>query len=112
MPELLTEDFLYPASYDQTQQPARGLAAKNPNRPLLVILHPWSWGYRHQNSPAVEQWCVENDWNLVHPHFRGPSSNNGALKTTGILSIRTSAARRGNRSPAAMTPPCRISSML
>ena len=44
MAELLTEDFLYPASYDQTQQPARGLAAKNPNRPLLVILHPWSWG--------------------------------------------------------------------
>ncbi len=73
MAKLLTEDFLYPASYDQTQQPARGLAAKNPNRPLLVSLHPWSWGYRHLDSPAVEQWCVENDWNLVHPHFRGPS---------------------------------------
>ena len=46
MAEILTEDFLYPASYDQTQQSARGLAAKHPNRPLLVILHPWSWGYR------------------------------------------------------------------
>lgn len=73
MTDFITQDITYPCSYDQTEQPARSLQARQPQRPLLVLLHPWSWGYQYQHPREIVQWCQDHDWNLIIPHFRGPS---------------------------------------
>lgn len=73
MTDLITHDITYPCSFDETEQPARVWQAAAPDRPLLVHLHAWSWGYRQQMAPALEKWCADNDWNLICPHFRGPA---------------------------------------
>jgi pimeloyl-ACP methyl ester carboxylesterase len=75
MSQAITQNIEYPCSYDGTLQPARALRSSKVKQPLLVILHPWSHGYEVLNMPKVEQWCLDNDWNLIHPHFRGPSWN-------------------------------------
>lgn len=73
MADYITQDITYFCSFDETEQPARVYRAQAQGRPLLVFLHAWSHGYRQLVAPSLEQWCVDNDWNLICPHFRGPS---------------------------------------
>lgn len=40
-------------------------------QPLVVSLHTWSGDYT-QKDPLVAQ-ILENDWNYIHPDFRGPN---------------------------------------
>lgn len=40
-------------------------------RPLVVSLHTWSGDYT-QKDPLVAQ-ILANDWNYIHPDFRGPN---------------------------------------
>lgn len=75
MTEFITQDITYPCSYDLSEQPARVLQATRPGRPLLVYLHAWSWGYRQPEPQELSRWCDRHDWNLILPHFRGPSWN-------------------------------------
>jgi dienelactone hydrolase len=39
-------------------------------KPLLVALHTWSGDYTQAN-PAYAVWCIEKQWVMVHPNFRG-----------------------------------------
>jgi len=45
-------------------------------RPLLVSLHTWSGDYR-QKDPLAE-FAVKNNWNYLHPDFRGPNCTKDA----------------------------------
>lgn len=71
-----TEEIFFTSTVDGSQQPARvHLLPGSSPRPLLVMLHTWSSDYRQQIAPAVESWCIANDWQLAIPDFRGPSWN-------------------------------------
>ncbi len=39
-------------------------------KPLLVVLHSWSGDYKQDNSPFAH-WCIDKQWVLIHPNFRG-----------------------------------------
>jgi pimeloyl-ACP methyl ester carboxylesterase len=71
------QDIKYKTSIDQSLQAMMIYKAKaQKKRPLLVALHSWSGNYRQtgwQNDAL--QWCHENDWNFIHPNFRGANSN-------------------------------------
>ena len=52
-------------------------AAKSP---LLVALHTWSGDYRQAGGEVkYAEWCLQNDWVLIHPDFRGPNRTPEAL---------------------------------
>jgi pimeloyl-ACP methyl ester carboxylesterase len=60
------------SSLDQTRQraifhPAAGAI----KRPLLVSLHFWSGNYA--SSDSLAQLADKEDWNYIHPDFRGPN---------------------------------------
>ncbi|MBN2314477.1 MAG: hypothetical protein JXM79_11145 [Sedimentisphaerales bacterium] len=61
-----------PSTADGKQQPAYFFrcAGKNP-RPLIVSLHTWSNDYT-QKDPLAPQ-CIADDYNYIHPDFRGPN---------------------------------------
>lgn len=42
---------------------------KSDPQPLIISLHTWSGDYSQQD-PLVKQ-ILENDWNYIHPNFRG-----------------------------------------
>ena len=66
---------------DKKSQPAIVIAAKAKKpRPLLVALHTWSGGFSQGGGEIVyAQWCIQNDWHLIHPHFRGPNNTPEAM---------------------------------
>lgn len=51
-------------------------AVADQSRPLVVSLHTWSGNYQ-QFDPLAEL-CVENDYNYIHPNFRGPNRTEAA----------------------------------
>ena len=61
------------SSVDQAKQPAYFFKAisKSP-RPLIISLHTWSGGYDQKD--IISRMCIENDYNYIHPHFRGPNN--------------------------------------
>ncbi len=60
------------SSADQAIQPAYFFHAKSDQpRPLVVRLHAWSADYTKVDG--VAQLCIDNDYNYIHPNFRGPS---------------------------------------
>lgn len=62
------------SSQDGSLQPFIFLAASGKEaRPLVVSLHTWSGGY-DQKDTLVWQ-CLENNYNYIHPHFRGRNNN-------------------------------------
>jgi len=73
------EEMVYTSSLDQSAQPALIYKARTKNRPLLVALHTWSSDYLQKDGAAYAKWCIENDWNLIHPNFRGPNNKPEAL---------------------------------
>lgn len=61
------------SSADQTMQHAYFLRAKSDQpRPLVVTLHQWSSDYTKVDGMA--QLCMDNDYNYIHPDFRGPNN--------------------------------------
>lgn len=41
--------------------------------PLMVYLHPWSTDYRRDDGSVYARWCIENNWAVIIPNFRGPN---------------------------------------
>ena len=65
-------EIRYLSSSDSTLQPALFYdSGKQEARPLLVALHTWSGDYRQITSIPYAEWCIENDWIMIHPDFRG-----------------------------------------
>ncbi|HAZ02728.1 MAG: hypothetical protein A2W90_15085 [Bacteroidetes bacterium GWF2_42_66] len=61
------------SSADKTIQPAYFYRAKSGKpRPLVVTLHQWSSDY--SKVDGVAQLCMDNDYNYIHPDFRGPNN--------------------------------------
>ena len=64
----------YPSPMDNSLQPAIVYIPENKNPvPLLVTLHTWSGDYR-QPAQSRAAWCIENNWALIAPDFRGPNT--------------------------------------
>lgn len=60
--------------------PEKNPASSEKERPLLVALHTWSGGYRQAGGEVkYAEWCLQNDWIFIHPHFRGPNLTPEAL---------------------------------
>ncbi len=61
------------SSADKAVQPAYFYRAKSETpMPLVVSLHTWSGSYAQKDTLS---WiCIENDYNYIHPHFRGPNN--------------------------------------
>lgn len=58
---------------DGALQPAYFFRAKSDQpRPLVVRLHAWSSDYTKVDG--VAQLCIDNDYNYIHPNFRGPNN--------------------------------------
>jgi hypothetical protein len=63
------------SSADATSQPALFYAPKTKKPcPLLIALHTWSHDYTELN-PSYAKWCIEKNWVLIYPNFRGPNNN-------------------------------------
>lgn len=73
------------SSFDDAKQSAYTFKASgNSQRPLIVSLHTWSGDYR-QNDPLA-QFALENNWNYVHPDFRGANNKPAACASDAVLS--------------------------
>jgi hypothetical protein len=55
-------------------------------RPLLVALHTWSFDFDQEMSVPYARWCIDHDWALVAPSFRGP--NNRPAATGSELAVQ------------------------
>lgn len=60
------------STLDSTQQSAwyYGTTETKP-MPLLVFLHSWSGDYQQRDTLAIM--AVKENWNYIHPDFRGPN---------------------------------------
>lgn len=47
--------------------------SKSSPKPLIISLHTWSGDYT-QKDPLIEE-VLENDWNYIHPDFRGKNNS-------------------------------------
>jgi len=67
------EEIAITSSVDGTTQPAifYKSTGTQPN-PLVVSLHTWSGGYDQKDTLAWQ--CISNNYNYIHPHFRGPNN--------------------------------------
>ena len=67
-------DITYPSAADGTMQPMRFYAPPTDRRvPLLVYLHPWSCSYQFADNIFYARWCMERQWAVCFPDFRGPN---------------------------------------
>ena len=76
------KETYYPSAADNSQQPALVYAPKKSEekRPLLVALHTWSNDFLQEGGqPLFGDWCMQNDWFLIHPNFRGKNRTPKAL---------------------------------
>lgn len=61
----------YQSQADNSLQPALFYdPGGDAQKPLLVALHSWSGNYKQANGP-FGQWCIDHDWVMIHPNFRG-----------------------------------------
>jgi len=69
------KEIEYSSSADSTAQPALFYKPRRSEEsvPLLVGLHTWSGQYKQGMSIPYGQWCIDNGWVFIHPHFRGPN---------------------------------------
>ena len=76
------KDIFYPTGPDSREQPMLMYAPRKVEgkRPLLVALHSWSSDYLQEGGqPLFGDWCIDNDWFMIHPNFRGRNRNPNAL---------------------------------
>lgn len=72
------------SSNDHSAQPAYFLSSEGePKRPLLVSLHTWSGTYE-QVDPLARK-ALENNWNYIHPDFRGPGWHKDACLSDKVI---------------------------
>ncbi len=73
------------SSADGKEQPAIFFqsAGESP-RPLIVSLHTWSSGYDQKDSLSWQ--CVENNYNYIHPNFRGQNNTFEACGSPLVIS--------------------------
>ncbi len=88
-PDKITE-IEYLSAADNSMQPALFYdPGGQTKKPLLVALHSWSGNYKQANGP-FGQWCIDNNWVLIHPNFRGindhPQACGSELVVQDILS--------------------------
>ena len=73
------------SSADYTVQSAYFFRAKsNQPRPLVVRLNAWSSDY--SKVDGVAQQCIDNDFNYIHPDFRGPNNRPEACGSPLVVS--------------------------
>ncbi len=73
------------SSVDEHEQMAYFYASTGKQKqPLIISLHTWSGDYT-QNDPLVKQ-CLLNNWNYIHPDFRGPNWTVQACGSPRVLS--------------------------
>jgi len=100
-PEVTTIKYI--SSADNTLQPALFYkpTGQQPS-PLLVALHTWSGDYQSLSLPYAE-WCIKNNWVLIHPNFRGPNNHPEAtgsgMVIQDILSAVNYARKNANIDP-------------
>ncbi len=73
------KEIRYTSRADSTKQSALFLRPEDSSsaRPLLVGLHTWGGDYRQTSrtyGAPYARWCIEKNWVLVCPNFRGPNS--------------------------------------
>ena len=73
--------IVYPSKADDSEQPALFWTPESDEAvPLLVALHTWSGGYEQGGSQVpLAEWCLQENWAFIHPHFRGPNWTPEAL---------------------------------
>ncbi len=72
-------------SVDHTMQPAYFFRAKSGEpRPLVIRLHAWSADYTKVDD--VAPLCIENDYNYIHPNFRGSNDRPEACGNPLVIS--------------------------
>lgn len=72
----VVKKITYLSSGDQSQQAALffpTVSEKKQKRPLLVALHTWSGNYLQGGGKTYARWCIDQNWNFIHPNFRGPN---------------------------------------
>ncbi|HMZ08774.1 MAG TPA: prolyl oligopeptidase family serine peptidase [Anaerolineales bacterium] len=99
--EVTAIEYISPA--DNTPQPALFYKpATHQPAPLLVALHTWSGDYQSLSLPYAE-WCIKNNWVLIHPNFRGPNDHPEAtgsdMAIQDILSAVDYAKKNANVDP-------------
>lgn len=76
----------YLSQADSTLQPALfyypGISQQTP---LLVALHTWSGDYLQKDGSAYAEWCIEKNWAMIHPNFRGPNNNPEATGSSLVI---------------------------
>jgi len=60
------------STIDKSIEPSLFYPSKKANRPLLVILHTWSFN-RFNQKELFLPYATKLDWNLLLPEFRGPN---------------------------------------
>ena len=88
-PDKVTE-IEYLSRADNSMQPALFYdPGGETKKPLLVALHSWSGNYKQANGP-YGQWCIDHNWVMIHPNFRGindhPEACGSELVVKDILS--------------------------
>ena len=73
-----------PSSIDNTHQPAfyRSTTSTQP-KPLVISLHTWSGNYTQQEP--LTPFFTKEDWNYIHPDFRGPNKTPDACLSEKVL---------------------------
>ncbi len=73
------------SSVDQTEQRAYFYKSKSEKpQPLIVSLHTWSGGYDQKDTLSWQ--CIRQDYNYIHPDFRGPNNTYEACGSPLVLS--------------------------
>jgi pimeloyl-ACP methyl ester carboxylesterase len=92
------------SSADGTTQPAFWLPPRGGGpRPLLVILHSWSFGFSAWGNVPLAQWAEREGWAAISPHFRGasgqPDGTGSDLAVSDVIDSIDFAVARGGVDP-------------
>jgi dipeptidyl aminopeptidase/acylaminoacyl peptidase len=65
---------------DQAEQRAMFYdSGSDHEKPLVVVLHSWSWDYSQSVNLPYAVWAQRNDWVFISPNFRGSFHDSTAL---------------------------------
>jgi pimeloyl-ACP methyl ester carboxylesterase len=63
-----------PSLFYNCSTPLSSSSSSSSRYPLLIALHTWSADYRQGGGQIVfAEWCIQQQWHLLHPNFRGPN---------------------------------------
>lgn len=72
-------------------------------RPLLVVLHSWSFDYRQNMGIPFGRWAQEHGWAMIHPDFGGvnerPQATASDLAVQDVIDAIDFAVDRGDVDP-------------